>query len=70
MTERSGFTEFPHRAYIEALADSPEGSPAWHSIIAGYAAVQLFESWADLGATGATPNAIEMRRVRMLAACD
>jgi tetratricopeptide (TPR) repeat protein len=64
VTAGSGFTEFPHRAYIEALADAPEGSAAWHSIIAGYAAVQLFESLADVGATGAVPNTIELRRVR------
>ncbi|MEO8561889.1 MAG: hypothetical protein ABI601_07430 [bacterium] len=62
MTARLGSTDFPHRAYIEALADTPDGSPAWHVIIAGYAALQLFEGWADAGAV--PPSALELRRVR------
>jgi tetratricopeptide (TPR) repeat protein len=64
VTARSGSTEFPHRAYIEALADAREECPAWHLVIAGYAAVQLFERWADLGATAVRPSALELRRVR------
>lgn len=64
MTARPGSTEFPHRAYIEALADTREGSPAWHVIIAGYAALQLFEGWADACAGAAPPSALELRRVR------
>ncbi|HEV7994315.1 MAG TPA: hypothetical protein VGP25_21000 [Gemmatimonadaceae bacterium] len=64
MTARLGSTDFPHRAYIEALADTPEGSPAWHMIIAGYAALQLFEGWADACAGALPPSALELRRVR------
>jgi tetratricopeptide (TPR) repeat protein len=64
VTAPSRSAEFPHRAYIEALAEAPEGSAAWHSIIAGYAAVQLFESWAGLEVGAIPPNTIELRRVR------
>ena len=64
MTARLGSTDFPHRAYIEALADTPEDSPAWHAIIAGYAALQLFEGWADACAGALPPSALERRRVR------
>jgi tetratricopeptide (TPR) repeat protein len=54
----------PHRAYIEALADEPEGSPAWHAIVAGYAALQLFESWMDGGIGATAPSMLDVRRVR------
>ena len=49
MAARSGTLDLPHRAYIEALADEPEGSAGWHAIVAGYAALQLFESWMEGG---------------------
>lgn len=64
MTARPGFLDLPHRAYIEALADAPEGSPAWHAIVAGYAALQLFESWMDGGVGTAVPSMLDVRRVR------
>ena len=64
MTARQGSTDFPHRAYIEVLAETPENSPAWHVIIAGYAAIQLFEGWADACAGAVPPSALELRRVR------
>ena len=64
MTARPGSLDLPHRAYIEALADAPEGSPAWHAIVAGYAALQLFESWMDGGVGTAAPSMIDVRRVR------
>jgi tetratricopeptide (TPR) repeat protein len=60
---RPGAFDLPHRAYIEALAETPEGSPAWHAIVAGYAALQLFECWleGDLGAT--PPSMLEVQRI-------
>ena len=64
MSGRYGSTDFPHRAFIEALAEAPDTSPAWHTIVAGYASLQLFEGWADLGAAAMAPNTIELRRVR------
>ena len=64
MAARPGTLDLPHRAYIEALADAPEGSPAWHSIVAGYAALQLFESWMDGGTGAAAPSMLDLRRVR------
>lgn len=64
MTARPGSLDLPHRAYIEALADAPEGSAAWHAIVAGYAVLQLFESWMDGGIGTMTPNMLEFRRVR------
>jgi tetratricopeptide (TPR) repeat protein len=64
VTARLGPTEFPHRAYIEALAEARENSPAWHVIIAGYAALQLFEGWADACAGAPAPSTLEVRRVR------
>ena len=54
----------PHRPYIEALADVPEGSPEWHAIVAGYAALQLFESWMDGGIGATAPSMLDLRRVR------
>lgn len=63
MTARPGAIDLPHRAFIEALADAPEGSPAWHAIVAGYAALQLFECWLD-GALGTTPpSMLEVQRI-------
>jgi len=63
VTARPGAFDLPHRAYIEALAEAPEGSPAWRAIVAGYAALQLFECWMD-GDLGATPpSAIEVQRI-------
>ena len=64
MTARPRTLDLPHRAYIEALADAPEGSATWHAIVAGYAVLQLFETWMDGGAGTATPSMIEVRRVR------
>lgn len=64
MTARPGSLDLPHRAYIEALADAPEGSAAWHAIVAGYAALQLFESWMDGGIGVAPPSMLDVRRVR------
>lgn len=64
MAERSGTLDLPHRAYIEALADVPEGSPAWHAIVAGFAALQLFESWMDGGIGATAPSMLDLRRVR------
>ena len=64
MTARPGSLDLPHRAYIEALADAPEGSPAWHAIVAGYASLQLFESWMDGGIGVAPPSMLDVRRVR------
>jgi tetratricopeptide (TPR) repeat protein len=64
VTARPGSLELPHRAYIEALANAPEGSAAWHAIVAGYAALQLFESWMDDSLGASPPSMLEMRRVR------
>jgi len=63
VTQRSGAIELPHRAYIEALADAPEGSPAWHAIVAGYAALQLFECWLNGGLGKTPPSMLEMQRI-------
>jgi tetratricopeptide (TPR) repeat protein len=64
VTARPGSLDLPHRAYIEALADAPEGSPAWHAIVAGYASLQLFETWMDGGIGAAPPSMLDVRRVR------
>ena len=64
MTARPGSLELPHRAYIEALANAPEGSAAWHAIVAGYAALQLFENWMEGGLGASPPSMLEVRRVR------
>jgi tetratricopeptide (TPR) repeat protein len=63
VTARRGAIDLPHRAYIEALADTPEGSPAWHAIVAGYAALQLFECWIDGGLGTTPPSMLEMQRI-------
>jgi tetratricopeptide (TPR) repeat protein len=64
VTARPGSLDLPHRAYIEALADAPEGSPSWHAIVAGYASLQLFEIWMDGGIGAAPPSMLDVRRVR------
>ena len=64
MTARPRSTDFPHRAFIEALAEAREGGPDWHVMVAGYAALRLFESWAEAQAGGVPPGALELRRVR------
>jgi tetratricopeptide (TPR) repeat protein len=64
VTARPGSLDLPHRAYIEALADATEGSAAWHSIIAGYAVLQLFESWMDGGFGATAPSQFDIHRVR------
>lgn len=64
MAARPGTLDLPHRAYIEALADAPEGSATWHAIVAGYAALQLFESWMDGGLGATAPNMLDVRHVR------
>lgn len=63
MTARPGAFDLPHRAYIEALAEAPEGSPAWHAIVAGYAALQLFEAWLDGGMGETPPSMLEVQRI-------
>ena len=64
MAARPETLDLPHRAYIEALADAPEGSASWHAIVAGYAALQLFESWMDGGLGATAPNMLDVRHVR------
>jgi tetratricopeptide (TPR) repeat protein len=61
---RPGTLALPHRAYIEALAETPEGSASWHAIVAGYAALQLFETWMDGGLGFAAPSMLDVRHVR------
>jgi tetratricopeptide (TPR) repeat protein len=63
VTARPGAFDLPHRAYIEALAEASEGSPAWHAIVAGYAALQLFECWLGGGLGAAPPSMIEVQRI-------
>lgn len=63
MTARPGAFDLPHRAYIEALAEASEGSPAWHAIVAGYAALQLFECWLGGGLGAAPPSMLEVQRI-------
>lgn len=63
MATRPGAFDLPHRAYIEALAEAPEGSPAWHAIVAGYAALQLFEAWLDGGMGETPPSMLEVQRI-------
>lgn len=64
MTARFSPTELPHRAFIEALADARESSPEWSSLVAGYAAVRLFESWAGGSSEEGALSALELRRAR------
>lgn len=64
MAARPGTLDLPHRAYIEALAEEPEGSAGWHAIVAGYAALQLFESWMEGGLGATAPSMLDMWRVR------
>jgi len=63
VTARPGTIDLPHRAYIEALADAPEGSPAWHAIVAGYAVLQLFECWLEGGLGTTPPSMFERQRI-------
>jgi tetratricopeptide (TPR) repeat protein len=63
VTARPGAFDLPHRAYIEALAEASEGSPAWHAIVAGYAALQLFECWLGGGLGAAPPSMLEVQRI-------
>ncbi len=63
MSTRPGATDLPHRAFIEALADASEASPGWHAIVAGYAALQLFECWLDGGLGITPPSTLEMQRI-------
>lgn len=63
MTARPGMFDLPHRAYIEALAEAPEGSPEWHAIVAGYAGLQLFEAWLEGGLGDAPPSMLEVQRI-------
>ena len=65
MTSRPGSPPpLPHLAYLEALAESTEGSARWHSVTAGYAVLQLFEGWASIDGRGLPPSVLEIRRVR------
>ncbi|MFL5620015.1 MAG: hypothetical protein ACJ79A_16670 [Gemmatimonadaceae bacterium] len=64
MAARSGTLDLPHRAYIEALAEQLEGSPNWHALVAGYAALQLFESWMEGGIGTTAPTMLDVRRAR------
>ena len=65
MTNDSGSPPpLPHLAYLEALADTQEGSERWHAITAGYAVLQLFEAWVASNCGEFALSAIEMRRVR------
>ena len=64
MAARPGTLDLPHRAYIEALADAPEGSASWHAIVAGYAVLQLFETWMDGGLGATAPSMLDVRHVR------
>jgi len=54
----------PHLAYLEALASTEEDSPRWHALTAGYAVLQLFDAWADVGGGVLPPTGLELRRVR------
>jgi len=63
VTARPGTIDLPHRAYIEALADASEGSPAWLAIVAGYAVLQLFECWLDGGLGTTPPSMLERQRI-------
>jgi tetratricopeptide (TPR) repeat protein len=63
VTARPGAFDLPHRAYIEALAEAPEGSPAWHAIVAGYAGLQLFECWLEGGLGATPPSMLEIQRI-------
>jgi tetratricopeptide (TPR) repeat protein len=63
MTPRPGATDLPHRAFIDALADASEESPAWHAIVAGYAALQLFERWLEGGLGTTPPSMFEVQRI-------
>jgi len=54
----------PHLAYLEALAECEEGTPRWHALTAGYAALQLFDLWVEHDCGVIPPSELELRRVR------
>jgi len=53
----------PHLAYLEALAECEEGTPRWHALTAGYAALQLFDLWVEHELGSIPPSDLELRRV-------
>jgi tetratricopeptide (TPR) repeat protein len=53
----------PHLAYLEALADCEDGTPRWHALTAGYAALQLFDLWVEHERGVVPPSDLELRRV-------
>src|SRR6187401_2447318 len=53
----------PHLAYLEALAECEEGTPRWHALTAGYAALQLFDLWVEHECGTTPPSDLELRRV-------
>jgi tetratricopeptide (TPR) repeat protein len=55
--------KLPHLAYLEALADCEEGTPRWHALTAGYAALQLFDLWVEHERGTVPPSDLELRRV-------
>ncbi|PYP79550.1 MAG: hypothetical protein DMD35_07845 [Gemmatimonadetes bacterium] len=54
----------PHLAFLEALANCEEDTSRWHALTAGYAALQLFDFWAEHDAGAILPSDLELRRVR------
>ena len=56
--------QLSHLAYLEALADSEEDTPRWHTLTAGYAALQLFDLWVEHDCGSLPPSDLELRRVR------
>lgn len=56
--------QLPHLAYLEALADTEDDTPRWHSLTAGYAALQLFDLWVHHDCGSVPPSDLELRRVR------
>jgi tetratricopeptide (TPR) repeat protein len=56
--------QLPHLAYLEALADTEDDTPRWHSLTAGYAALQLFDLWVEHDCGSVPPSDLELRRVR------
>ena len=53
----------PHLAYLEALSDTEEDTPRWHTLTAGYAALQLFDLWVEHDCGSVPPSDLELRRV-------
>src|SRR5215210_4882655 len=54
----------PHLAYLEALADTEDDTSRWHTLTAGYAALQLFDLWVEHDCGSVPPSDLELRRVR------